>query len=283
MIFLASLFLPGFFSHCAFGDAGGVTNNQTKLQILQGYLNSSGSMRALVNYTDDQSDGDISTFNVVSAGTTFSITITYSRLDIDKIQLNLRPSLVWNRPSSWKAAFLKNLIVSELAAHPNDPVTPTSGSNVYFFAQGAQLNSIHTANASNLTGSIFQSQPFLLTGTSPGSVQTVALHATSFVIGGTMTNGTGRAFEIRLPAFDVVLAAKCAVRVQSGSTSDFGFLIKLPSLLADTGASGDAQIVNSLWGKPVSFASVVLNPGIIAEIQKNTGAASASQNNCFVP
>lgn len=241
------LFQPALiflFFGCAFGNPNEMTDTQKHLSILTFLSQETGSLNTALIAVDDQgADGNISSFEIISNGKTYTVNITYSSIITDRIQINTNSSIsILGRLGMEFLKFFDSSLYAHTTSTSNLP-----GNAVYTTGENGVIDNFHSSNVSILTGAAFKSNPFRFLNIRTGRILNMTWHVRQLLVGGTITGAVIKNFEIRLPYFDFSFDPYCSQQIKNGSDNFMFVLFKMHNLFKDNTHPVYGKIVDSLY------------------------------------
>ncbi len=269
--FLNSTFIFLFFlGACTFGNPEEFSNSEKLLSLL---INTppTGTVITSLIATDDQGDANIDQFDITSNSTAYNVNIQYSYLVLDSIQSEVarKDSALAQRIRSR----LDRIFGSPLYAHTTTvPSSPTA--TIYTTAPGTSISDFHIANdLLPADRAAFVSNDYVFRNVRSGNLNLLKWHVNELILGGTITNGTAKSFEVRLPPFDVELSPTCSTGITNSSSNNYYIQLKMHNLLKDTSDPTNGYILDEIFNATNTSINSISNPDLTNVILTNTDTA----------
>jgi len=224
-----------------------------------------GSLACKVHIMDDQADSSLDQMVISSAGTSYSIWLTYTKMEIESIEIYYTKS---SNQFQLLSGYLRNIISGDLYAH-GETSNQQAGSSQLVTGRNSIITNFHIANETSRYGSEYVSPSLSLESLHESSIDYAVIHIRSLILGGNFLAPATKPFEIRTDEVDITVVPVNPVRVNRIQTSLLEFQWKTHLLMKDTGVTGDTMILNALYNRSSSYTNPQLNQTILNEIKKN--------------
>lgn len=267
LVALVFIIIASGWNGCVQGNPDELSDSNKLLSLFIVLPDSAGTLNSTLLSTDDQGDANIDQFTINSNSVSYNVDINYSYMKLDSIQSEVAIDNTFipkTLIAKWNRVFASSLYAHTTTIPVNQDAT------IYTAASGAEINNFHVSNTTMVTGSAFRSDTYTFTSVGEGDVGLMRWHVSELILGGTITNGSTKSFEIRLPAFDIELSPTCSTSITNGSNSTMYTVFKMHNLLKDTTDPTYGHVLDQIFNSGLSNINALSNVEFTNVILTNT-------------